>query len=197
MPYFDPASSYVLWSSLYLLTLGVVSFAAAHNTVYRFSNCKRTGQSRQRSDTPTFKSSHVTTFQTESFPLNLEVGKSRLEIQVCVLPMINDVNIATTKLINVVLYFNERFFLYLFGESELVILQRLPLPRFVLGSVGQYNLLLLYPRLNRICSFPYFNLRLLFSEFHHTLLLPRRYRHTHSDVKGQNRPVYTTLPDRT
>jgi hypothetical protein len=40
MPYFDPASSYVLWSSLYLLTLGVGSFAAAHITVYKLSSCQ-------------------------------------------------------------------------------------------------------------------------------------------------------------
>lgn len=35
MPYYDPAGSYVLWSSLYLLILGGVGFAAAHIPVYR------------------------------------------------------------------------------------------------------------------------------------------------------------------
>ena len=81
MPYFDPASSYVLWSSLYLLTLGVVSFAAAHITVYRFSDCKLTGQIGQIAERHPYPSKgHGATFQTESFPLNLEVGKSRLEI---------------------------------------------------------------------------------------------------------------------
>jgi len=41
MPYFDPASSYVLWSSIYLLILGAVSFIAAHNTVYKLVKLAR------------------------------------------------------------------------------------------------------------------------------------------------------------
>jgi len=35
MPYFDPASSYVLWSFIYLLTLGVGGFAATHISKFR------------------------------------------------------------------------------------------------------------------------------------------------------------------
>ena len=35
MPYFDPASSYVLWSFLYLLTLVVIGFAAPHISKFR------------------------------------------------------------------------------------------------------------------------------------------------------------------
>ena len=40
MPYFDPAGLYVLWSSIYLLILGVMSFTVSHISVYRFCNCK-------------------------------------------------------------------------------------------------------------------------------------------------------------
>ena len=36
MPYYDPESTYVLWSSLYLLSLGAVGFAVSH-----FSSCRQ------------------------------------------------------------------------------------------------------------------------------------------------------------
>lgn len=35
MPYYDPESTYVLWSSLYLLSLGAVGFALAHFAGFR------------------------------------------------------------------------------------------------------------------------------------------------------------------
>ena len=35
MPYFDPESSYVLCSSVYLLILGVVGYAATRISAYR------------------------------------------------------------------------------------------------------------------------------------------------------------------
>lgn len=35
MPYFDPASSYVLWSFIYLLTLGVIGFGAPHISKFK------------------------------------------------------------------------------------------------------------------------------------------------------------------
>lgn len=35
MPYFDPSSSYVLCSTIYLLTLGVVGYAATRISAYR------------------------------------------------------------------------------------------------------------------------------------------------------------------
>jgi len=35
MPYFAPESSYVLWSSIYLLAIGVMGFATSRISVYK------------------------------------------------------------------------------------------------------------------------------------------------------------------
>jgi len=35
MPYFTPGSSFVLWSTIYLLTIGVIGLAASRISAYR------------------------------------------------------------------------------------------------------------------------------------------------------------------